>query len=177
MDLTVVGVGARECGDRESQGKEVMSQAKKSSQSAIQLTESGQNRVVCTTSEEDRFVLDEADAFRACLRMSKEDREAREIQWAATALKSEIVSWCNERSSEVSQCWLSLRSDDCLILFVCKHDDEEGSFHHAMCDLDVRMHETYPFRLYFLMLRNSERDGVHSFLDVASGAPLYLTNA
>lgn len=143
----------------------------------FELSESGKGRILCTTDDFHRFVIKESEAVRACLKSEVDKSKDQEMTDTIELTFRRIQSWCEEWQDRVQECQISPRTADFIVVVVAKDQDDDGSLHDHMVDLDLQLFDMESrLNLYFLMLRQSEADGIDSFVTPEKSWILFRAN-
>jgi hypothetical protein len=129
---------------------------------AAELSQRGEGQILCETEDFHRFVVKENEAVLACLAAKTAKTQSEELADQFELTMRRIAAWCQKR--QVSRCVFVPRSDDLLVVIVAKGEDADGSLHDEMAALDAELFKRGPFRLSFLLMRESEAKGIGAFV-------------
>lgn len=140
--------------------------------SAVKLRETGDRKITCTTQDFHNFFMSEQEAVAACLRARLEKFDLLEIQDAFELTLRRIASWCLY-SSKAARCVIAPRSEDLIVVLCANDEDEDGSLHDQMIDMELDFFDSTKFNVTFMMLRKSEYEGMGAFADPDRSRTIY----
>jgi hypothetical protein len=122
----------------------------------------------------DAFVMSQRDAVEAL-------KERHQMMSVFEGLKKQIddffmdlAQWGKGQDRIASIYWAP-RTVDVLIAVVAADDDESGDLHELMSEFQLAVGDKYPFRLRFILFRNTEASGIDAFVD--QGAARMISGA
>lgn len=130
------------------------------------------SRVVIVPADYDLFVLSQREVVQALGERQNRIAQARQTTEDIDETFRTIREWSISRP-EVRECFWSPRADDVFIGVVALDEDEGGRLHESMCELDLKLHGRFGFRLHFMLFRASETEDVNSFIDTSSKRVIY----
>lgn len=142
-----------------------------SASDAIQIRADGDGLVVLTPEDYDRFVETQPAVIEAVQAARQEQELVRKMQERIGAFVAGLRYWCKSRP--VSLCVVSPRMDDIMVVIVAADEDPNGRLHDEMSEFDLVNFRENGLRLSWILLRNSEREGLDSFANLSSARLVY----
>lgn len=97
---------------------------------------------------------------------------SREVGEQFTNAIGEIRAWC-EAHQDVAACVLAPRMDDLIVILMARSEDDGGLLHDQMSEFDLEMFSRNDLRLYWMLLRRSEWEGLSAFADTNTIRVIY----
>jgi hypothetical protein len=138
---------------------------------AIQIRADGSGLVVLTPDDYDRFVETQPAVIDAVKAAREEQDHTRKLQERIGAFMAGLHYWCKSRPVEL--CVVTPRMDDIMVVIIASDEDAGGRLHEEMSAFDLANFRENNLRVSWILLRQSEREGLSAFANLASARLVY----